>query len=173
MRNADASEFFESFLISAVAAILLIRGFLYVTDYPTVGGDSLHIAHMLWGGLMMLVALVLLLGWLGKPYKSAAAVIGGAGWGTFIDELGKFITHDNDYFYQPAFALIYISFVVLYIIFDTHQRRRLSRDEAVANALELMLEAVRRDMDATEQKRALALLERCDPGGGAQCPNGS
>lgn len=163
MRNLDAPEFFESFLIAAVAAILLIRGFLHLTGYPTVGGSSLHIAHMLWGGLFMLVALILLLGWLGKPAKSAAAVIGGAGWGTFIDELGKFVTHDNDYFFEPTFALIYVSFIILYLLFETQRRRSPTREETVANALELMLEAVRRDMDAAEQRRAVQLLERCDP----------
>lgn len=163
MRNSDAPEYFESFLIAAIAAILLIRGFLHVTGYPTVGGDSLHIAHMLWGGVLMMAALVLLLGRLGKPAKSAAAVIGGAGWGTFIDELGKFLTHDNDYFYEPTFALIYISFVILYLVFERQRRRQLTREEAVGNALELTLEAVRRDMDSEEQRRALALLEACDP----------
>jgi hypothetical protein len=163
MRNLDAPEFFESFLISAIAAILAIRVFLHVTGYPTVGGESLHIAHMLWGGLAMLVALGLLLGWLGKSAKSAAAVIGGAGWGTFIDELGKFLTHDNDYFFQPTFALIYVIFVALYVAFDALHRHTATREEVLANALELMLEAVGNDMDEAEQRRAIGLLASCDP----------
>jgi hypothetical protein len=153
MRNLDADEFFESFLISAVAAILGIRVFLHVSGYPTVGGESLHIAHMLWGGVLMLVALLLLLGFLGKPVKSAAAVIGGAGWGTFIDELGKFLTHDNDYFFEPTFALIYVTFVLMYVAWERLHSRTLSREDALANALELMLEAVRKDMDADERQR--------------------
>jgi uncharacterized membrane protein YhdT len=163
MRNLDADEFFESFLIAAVAAIIGIRGFLHLSGYPTVGGESLHVAHMLWGGVGMLVALGLLLGFLGKPAKSAAAVIGGAGWGTFIDELGKFLTHDNDYFFQPTFALIYVTFVLMYVAWERLHQRRLTREEALANALELMLEAVRKDMDAEERRRALDLLARCDP----------
>lgn len=163
MRNLDAPEFFESFLISAIAAILGIRVFLHATGYPTIGGGSLHIAHMLWGGLAMLAALGLLLGWLGKSAKSAAAVIGGAGWGTFIDELGKFLTRDNDYFFQPAFALIYVIFVALYVAFDALHRHTATRQEVLANALELMLEAVRSDMDAEEQRRAIRLLASCDP----------
>jgi hypothetical protein len=163
MRNQDADEFFESFLIAAVAAILGIRGFLHLAGYPKVGGDALHIAPMLWGGLGMLVALGLLLGFLGKPAKSAAAVIGGAGWGTFIDELGKFLTHDNDYFFQPTFALIYVTFVLMYVAWERVHERRLTREEALANALELMLEAVRKDMDAEERQRALDLLAQCDP----------
>jgi hypothetical protein len=162
VRNLDADEFFESFMISAVAAILGIRVFLHLSGYPTVGGDSLHIAHMLWGGVLMLVALLLLLGFLGKRVKSAAAVIGGVGWGTFIDELGKFLTHDNDYFFEPTFALIYVSFVLLYVAWEALHRRRLSREDALANALEVTLEAVRKDMDEEERNRALALLEECD-----------
>jgi hypothetical protein len=163
MRNLDADEFFESFMISAIAAILGIRVFLHLSGYPTVGGDSLHIAHMLWGGVLMLVALLLLLGFLGKRVKSAAAVIGGVGWGTFIDELGKFLTHDNDYFFEPTFALIYVTFVVMFVAWDALHRRHLSREDALANALELTLEAVRKDMDAEERSRALALLAECDP----------
>lgn len=163
MRNLDADEFFENFLISAVAAILSIRVFLHLSGYPRVGGESLHIAHMLWGGLLMLVALLLLLGYLGKPYKSAASVIGGVGWGTFIDELGKFLTHDNDYFFEPTFALIYVSFVVMYVAWERLHSRKLTRQDALANALELMLEAVRKDLDAAERRRALQLLDGCDP----------
>ena len=163
MRNQDADEFFESFCIAAVAAILGIRALLHLTCYPTVGGASLHVAHMLWGGLLMLVALLLLLGFLGKQVKSTAAFIGGLGWGMFIDELGKFITHDNNYFFRPTFALIYVIFVLLYVAWQALHRRTLTRTDALANALELMLEAVRKDMDAEERRRALALLERCDP----------
>jgi hypothetical protein len=163
MRNLDADEFFESFLVAAVGAILTIRAFLHLTGYPTVGGDALHVAHMLWGGLLMLVALLLLLGYLGKPVKSAAAVIGGVGWGTFIDELGKFLTHDNDYFFQPTFALIYVTFVVLYVVWEALHRQTLTKKESLANALELTLEAVRMDMDAEERRRAQELLSSCDP----------
>jgi hypothetical protein len=163
MRHIDADEFFENFLISAVAAILGIRVFLHVAGYPTVGGDSLHVAHMLWGGLLMLVALLMVLGYLGRQVRSAAAVIGGLGWGTFIDELGKFITHDNNYFFEPTFALIYVSFVLLYVVWERLHSTRLTRQEALGNALELVLEAVRKDMDAEERRRALELLGQCDP----------
>src|SRR5688572_26505626 len=118
---------------------------------------------MLWGGLLMLVALLLLLGFLGKQIKSAAAFIGGLGFGTFIDELGKFLTHDNNYFFRPTFALIYILFVLLYVVWSALHRRTLTRTDALANALELMLEAVRKDMDVEERRRPLALLAQCDP----------
>src|SRR5688572_33482987 len=106
----------EALLVAAVAALLAIRGYLAATGFPRVGGGGLHIAHMLWGGLLMLVAIVLLLSFLGKRTKWAAAIVGGIGFGTFIDELGKFITDDNDYFFRPTVGLLYIIFVVLFLV---------------------------------------------------------
>jgi hypothetical protein len=44
--------------------------------------------------------------------RRAAAIVGGVGF--FIDELGKFITEDNNYFYNPAAALIYLIFIGLF-----------------------------------------------------------
>jgi hypothetical protein len=162
-RHIDAGEFFEDFLISAVAAILTIRVFLHLTGYPIVGGGTLHIAHMLWGGLLMALALVLSLGFLGTGVRALAAVVGGVGFGTFIDELGKFITRDNDYFFKPTFALIYVVFVLMYLAFRAVQRRSLTRREYLANALELTHEAVRHDLDPEEKKRVYTLLRRSDP----------
>jgi hypothetical protein len=100
----------EEFLISSLVAILSIRFFLKISNYPRLGGDILHISHMLWGGLLMFIAIILLLTLMNNEVKRVAAIIGGLGFGTFIDELGKFITSDNNYFYQPTFALIYIFF---------------------------------------------------------------
>jgi hypothetical protein len=37
----------------------------------------------------------------------ASALLGGVGIGLFIDEVGKFITQTNDYFFPPAHSLIY------------------------------------------------------------------
>ena len=64
IRNIEAGNLLETFMISAVAAILGIRFFLHVTGYPQIGGGGLHIAHMLWGGLLMLVAIVISLAFL-------------------------------------------------------------------------------------------------------------
>ena len=68
---------------------------------PRLGGGELHIAHMLWGGALMLVALVVLLAYLDRTVQHVAAVIAGLGFGTFVDEIGKFLTADNDYFFRP------------------------------------------------------------------------
>jgi len=102
-------------LVFAVATILGIRAFLALTGYPQLGGGGLHIAHMLWGGLGMLVSIAILLSFWNPSMRQLAAAIGGVGFGFFIDELGKFITSDNDYFYQPTIALLYILFIIMFL----------------------------------------------------------
>ncbi len=117
-RESRSATYFGILFGTAVFTILAIRGFLAVTGYPQLGGDSLHIAHMLWGGLFMLVSIIILLYLHGHRAKIAGAFIGGIGFGFFIDELGKFITNDNDYFYQPTAMLIYILFILLWALFE-------------------------------------------------------
>src|ERR671929_2417582 len=89
IRNVDAGSCFETFLVSAVTAILAIRVYLELAGFPQVGGRGLHVAHMLWGGLLMLVAVVLLLAFLGKRTKRLAALIGGGGGGGLVLGLGE------------------------------------------------------------------------------------
>src|SRR5262245_9018265 len=140
-RNIDAGRFLESFLVAAVATVLGVRFYLEATGYPQVGGGGLHIAHMLWGGLLMLVALVMLLALMGKSIQHVSAFCGGIGFGLFIDELGKFITSDNNYLFQPTIALLYIIFVSLFLWFRVIERHRtLSPEEYMINAVELVKE---------------------------------
>jgi hypothetical protein len=106
VRDADAGGTLEIFLVASILSILGIRAFLAATGYPQLGGGGLHIAHMLWGGLFMLIALLLVLSFLNLSVRWLSALLAGIGFGTFIDELGKFITEDNDYFFQPTIALL-------------------------------------------------------------------
>jgi pimeloyl-ACP methyl ester carboxylesterase len=101
VRAADA-DLLDSFLVSAIATVVIIRIFLEATGYPQLGGGGLHIAHVLGGGLGMLVAIVLLLLYLTPATRLIAAEVGGVGFGAFVDELGKFVTSDNDYFFKPT-----------------------------------------------------------------------
>jgi hypothetical protein len=142
-RNGELGGLLESLLVWAVVAILVIRYFLALTGYPQLGGHGLHIAHMLWGGLFMLASLVALLALLGRRIQRMAAILGGIGFGTFIDELGKFITSDNNYFFRPTIALIYCVFVLLFLLFrHLEERAPLSDRELIANALDQIKEGI-------------------------------
>ncbi|MBX5439944.1 MAG: hypothetical protein IRZ32_00300 [Solirubrobacteraceae bacterium] len=163
-RDADAIALLETFLVSGVATVLVIRTQLWATNYPQLGGHGLHIAHLLYGGILMAITIALLLVYLNRSLRRPAAVLGGIGFGFFIDELGKFITSDNDYFFKPAAALIYLTFVVMYLLIRTFERRRgLTEMERVVNALDLAAEAARHDLDERDKQRALRLLDGADP----------
>lgn len=158
-RNADLGLLHETFFICAVTTILCIRTQLWLTHYPQLGGHGLHIAHLLYGGALMLTALAFLLTLLGRHVRWVAAVIGGIGFGFFIDELGKFITADNNYFFKPAAGLIYLVFIGLFLSSRAYQRRRgLNEDERVRNAFELIAEASVGPWRASSRAHALNLL---------------
>ncbi|HVV67069.1 MAG TPA: hypothetical protein VHB72_03295 [Candidatus Saccharimonadales bacterium] len=162
-RNINARDYLEIFLVTAVSALLINRFFLYLTNYPSVGGSRFHIAHMLYGGGLMLVALVLLFSFLGTRVMRLSAFIGGIGFGLFIDELGKFITRDNNYFFRPTIGLIYAIFIIMYLAFNAISRYgRLTSREYQLNALSELQEAVLQDMDRVEKRRLAELLHAAD-----------
>ena len=162
VRSAE-SELLDTFLVSGVASVLIIRIFLEATGYPQLGGGGLHVAHVLWGGFGMLVAMVLLLGFVAATTRHIAAVVGGAGFGAFVDELGKFVTSDNDYFFRPTAALLYAMFVVLFLVVRQVRRYRgLTPRECLVNAVEISEQLVGGDLNEFERARALDLLGRAD-----------
>lgn len=164
IRNVRAREQLEVFIVSAISSLLLLRYYLYLTGYPQVGNGSLHIAHMLWGGLLMLVAMVLMLAFLGRRLQRLAALLGGVGFGIFIDEIGKFLTRDNDYFFRPSIGIIYAVFVLLYLSLNFLTRgERLTSIEYQLNALSQLEEAVLRQMDEREKAAVRALLQQASP----------
>ncbi|MFJ8856709.1 hypothetical protein [Streptomyces sp. NPDC102437] len=116
LRTASAAAHLRLFVLVGVATVLVTRAFLVLTDYPKLGGGAghggLHIAHMLWGGLLMLAGLLVMLVFTGLASRRRGALIGGVGFGLFIDEVGKLVAVDG-YFYRPAAGLIYLSFVAL------------------------------------------------------------
>ena len=160
-RDVDGGSYLQTLLVAAVATILVTRLYLGATGYPRIGGGGLHVAHMLWGGLLMLAAQVLLLAVLGRRTKRLASVVGGIGFGLFIDELGKFVTSDNDYFFQPTIALIYVVLIALFLGFRELERRSFSSAELLANAADTVRELVLGGATRAEVTRGLGLLDRC------------
>lgn len=163
VRNLEARRYFEIFLVSAVVSILAIRFFLHITGYPQIGGSGFHIAHMLWGGFFMVTSIILLISFLNTRVVTVAAVLGGVGFGTFIDELGKFLTRDNNYFFEPTVALIYVVFIMLFFAFRLIEReKKISQEEYLSNAFELTREVVLENAGSETRERAEEMLSHID-----------
>ena len=151
-------------LVVAVTTIVIIRIILELSGYPKLGGGGLHIAHVLYGGLMMIAALILVFALLNMSAQWAAAFVGGVGFGFFIDEVGKFISNDVNYFFEPAFAVMYVVFIILFFALWAIRRAALRPHDALANALSLLREERDGTLDAETKREILLLLDRADPG---------
>lgn len=161
VRSAETKGLVDTFLICTVVTILAVRFFLIALGYPQLGGDGLHIAHLLWGGLLMLIALLLAIVSISDVARRVAAVAGGVGFGLMIDEIGKFVTSDNNYFFRPAFSLIYVTLVLVWLASRTLLlRAELRPEERVANAIDYLKESTLRPLTDREVARALELVER-------------
>lgn len=163
MRHAgdrQALARFEVFLTSAVSTVVAVRAFLIVTGYPKVGGGGLHIAHVLWGGLLMAAAIVLVEVTPGTKARVRAARLGGVGFGLFLDEVGKFVTKDVNYFFRPAIAIIYVTFVVFYLVVrELTLRRELSEPQRLALAATTLADVALGQTHAADRAHALRLIE--------------
>jgi len=164
-RRIDGTDLVELCLVAAVATVLVIRIVLELSGYPQLGGGGLHIAHVLYGGLMMLAALFLVFLLLDTPVRWFAAFVGGVGFGFFIDEVGKFISNDVNYFFEPAVAVMYVVFVVLFLILIAVRRRlrTLTPRESLANALAALAASRRSALDDESRRNLTDLLDRADP----------
>src|ERR1039457_714791 len=159
VRTTELSRNLDLFLAFAVAGVLGNRFFLVLTGYPQVGNGTLHISHAIWGGLMMVLAIGAALSYIAPGVRVFVAIVGGAGLGWFVDELGKFITRDVNYFFRPTLALIYIVFIGLYLASRSVRRRRFDADEGLLNALEAVKAAAIGRLDEPTRREALALLD--------------
>lgn len=160
IRSVYGTAAVEWFLILAIGTILITRLYLHLTGYPQIGGGTLHIAHALWGGALMMLALIT--GWLflGATARVTAVVLGGIGFGLFLDEVGKFVTRDNDYFYGPSAEIMYVLVVLVLLI------SRIVRDvtpptgaEALANAASIAADGVAHGLPERRRRQAEEFLE--------------
>ena len=112
VRRNHADVYLLISLVAFAATVIVTRVFLELSGYPQIGNDVLHIAHALWGGLLLFIAALLPLAWANRWAIQASALLGGIGTGLFIDEVGKFITQASDYFFPPSLSIIYGFFLV-------------------------------------------------------------
>lgn len=111
--SAHAGTLLSVFAAATALTIAVTRWALELSGYPSIGGSVYHLAHALWGGLLLTVACALLLSVRGRWVEPTGAVLGGVGTGLFVDEVGKFITRDNDYFFPLAAPIAYLCLVAL------------------------------------------------------------
>ena len=123
--------------VAFIASVVVTRWWLQFTGYPQIGGGELHIAHMLWGGLLLVLSGLVALLVRGPWVRELAAVGIGAGTGLFVDEIGKFITRTNDYFYPAAAPLIYGVVLAFVLIFVLVRRRHAGHESAPAALVEI------------------------------------
>jgi len=113
IKRSRAENYLLISLTTFAASVITTRLFLQATGYPQLGSNILHIAHALWGGLLLMISVLFPLLFANRWALSWSAALNGLGIGLFIDEVGKFITQNNDYFYPPAAPLIYAFFLLL------------------------------------------------------------
>ena len=138
----------------------LTRLFLQLTGYPRIGAGSLHIAHVLWGGLLLFLAALLPLLLANRWASTFSAALAGAGTGLFIDEVGKFITSTNDYFYPPAAPIIYVFFLLTaWVYFQIRKPPSQDPRAIFYRVLEGLEEVLDRDLEPSEQAELVHRLQ--------------
>jgi hypothetical protein len=151
VKRYRAEQYMLALLVGFALSVSLTRFFLAVTGYPQLGNATLHIAHLLWGGLLLFVATLLLVLLDHRRVYWFGAILSGVGIGLFIDEVGKFITRSNDYFYPMAAPIIYAFFLLTVMIY-LFARRPASRDPRAEmyRVLDLLKEVLDRDLNESE-----------------------
>jgi len=116
VKRSRAETYLLISLTAFAGSVIVTRLFLALTGYPQIGNSVLHIAHALWGALLLLAAVLLPLTLVNGWAFTLSALLSGLGVGLFIDEVGKFITQTNDYFFPPAAPVIYAFFLLLVLL---------------------------------------------------------
>jgi hypothetical protein len=152
IERENAVRYMMISMISFVATVLVVRTFLALTGYPQIGTGTLHIAHVLWGGLILYIAAILPLIYINPRLHLLGAVLSGVGVGLFIDEVGKFITRQYDYFVPAAAPIIYIFFLLIVILLIMIRRPEAidGRSELV-RTLEIVREQLYRPLESFER----------------------
>lgn len=159
-KRPSASSLLLDFLIWAVLSLLSTRLFLYLTGNFALGRGDWHIAHVLWGGLFMLLAIIIFLIFSGKSSLKYASIFAGIGWGMFIDEIGKYLTRDNNYWFRPAIIFIYISFILLFFLYRILEKKKTPTRSVLWHALlEDCQELVNDDLEIKEKRELLQKIK--------------
>ena len=143
----------------AISAVLGNRFFLVLTGYPQLGNGTLHISHAIWGGLMMAIVIIFAISYLPPSIRafvafSAARASVGSSTSSASSSRATSTTSSS----RPSRS-IYITFVVMYLVFRTLQQRAFQPAEAVLNAIEALKSASLGRLDDVKRRQAIVLLD--------------
>jgi hypothetical protein len=135
VQRPDGARSLRLVAVSFGVTVVVTRLYLELTGYPQIGGGQYHLAHALWGGLLLLLGGLLALLWGNRWVHPVTAVCVGAGSGLFVDEVGKFITAHNDYFTPLAAPIIYVVFLAVLGLATLARRTQLDQPRPRAYAV--------------------------------------
>ena len=155
------NEYLLLTIISFAASVSLTRLFLELTGYPQLGGGKYHIAHVLWGGLLLFIGALLPLIFANRLILDISAILSGIGIGLFIDEVGKFITQSNDYFYPSAAPIIYAFFLLTVLLYVRLKRPREKTSRIyMYHAFRELEELLDNDLSIKEKRKIMQYLSK-------------
>ncbi len=135
VQRPDGAASLRLVAVSFGVTVVVTRLYLALTGYPQIGGGQYHLAHALWGGLLLLIGGLLALLWGNRWVHPVTAVLVGVGSGLFVDEVGKFITAHNDYFTPLAAPIIYVVFLAVLGLATLARRTHLDHPRTRAYAV--------------------------------------
>ncbi len=160
VKQSAADSYLLLLISSFGVTVIFVRVFLELTGYPQIGDSTFHIAHLLWGGLALFIAIASVLIFANHWAYYLASLLGGVGTGLFIDEIGKFITQSNDYFYPLAFPIIYAFIVAcVWLFFRVRRSARGNTRALLYHAFENLKEVLDDDLDLSENTELMQDLQ--------------
>jgi len=161
VKRKGAERYLQLNLLSFAASVTFTRIFLELTGYPQLGNETLHIAHVLYGGVFLYVGSLIPLIYANRWAYTLTSLFSGVGVGLFIDEVGKFITQNNDYFFPAAAPIIYAFFLTAVLVFGRLSKvTSLDTRTELYAVLESLEEAIDHDMDPEEHDELREKLKR-------------
>jgi hypothetical protein len=167
VQRRRAADYLLITVLSFGFSVGATRLLLDLTGYPQLGAGNLHIAHVLWGGLFLFIATLLPIIYINEWVVALSGLISGFGVGLFIDEVGKFITQTNDYFFPSAAPIVYVLFLLtVFILTQVRIERHPYTRSIFYEVMERLTEILDHDLSEEEavdiQKKLKLIIERND-----------
>jgi hypothetical protein len=144
VQRRGAERYLQLTVLSFAASVSITRLILELTGYPQLGTETLHIAHVLFGGVILYVSSLLPILFSNRWTYTWTAILSGLGVGLFVDEVGKFITETNDYFFPAAAPIIYAFFLLTVLVY---QRIKKEPELSVRGSLYAVIEVLQEVLD--------------------------